>query len=84
MLERGTQIIYVPNHADGDVSHPDCEAGFVTSACATTAFCRYWYRSYPGELRTKANSENTPIDNLVIQDTVPQSRVEQALKEYCQ
>jgi hypothetical protein len=83
MLERGTQIIYVPNHAD-DTSHPDCEAGFVTSACATTAFCRYWSKHEPGELRTKANSENTYIENLVIQDTVPQARVEAALEQYCQ
>ena len=30
-LTRGTQILYVPMHAQGDTNHPDVEPGFVTS-----------------------------------------------------
>jgi hypothetical protein len=78
-LTEGTQIIYVPMHANGDTGHPDCEAGFVTSVRGTNAFCRYWSKHTPGELRTKANSELTPIDCLVVQDTVPPEHINTAL-----
>lgn len=83
-LDRGMQIIYVPNHA-GDRTHPDCEIGFVTSVSHSgeTVFCRYWDKHNPKLLRTKANSEGTPHDNLIISDSVPQMRVEEALKKYC-
>jgi hypothetical protein len=78
-LQPGIQIIYVPLHAQGDTQHPDCEAGFVTSVRETVAFCRYWSKHTPGELRTKANSEATPLEYLVVQDTVPQEDVRKAL-----
>ncbi len=43
-LKPGTQIVYVPNHANGDVDHPDSQAGFVTSTKPhlSLVFCRYW------------------------------------------
>ena len=75
-MKPGTQVVYVPMHADGDENHPDCEAGFVTSIRGEAAFCRYWSKHYPGELRTKANSELTPLNCLVIQDTRPQDKVD--------
>lgn len=61
MLKRGDQIIYVPRHAKGDTDHPNCERGFVTSVRGDNAFCRYWRKRLPFELRTTANSELTPI-----------------------
>jgi len=76
-IRRGAQIVYVPNHAWGNDEHPDCEAGFITSVSEDAAFCRYWGEE--GQLRTKANSERTPISNLVLKDTVPQKQVEEAL-----
>ena len=79
-LQPGTQIIYVPTHAQEDISHPDCEEGFVTRVKNTHAFCRYWSKYRPGELRTKANSEATPLDCLVIRDTVPQEEVDRMIK----
>ena len=81
-MKRGTQIIYVPSHADGP-DHPDAEPGFVTSGDDAFVFCRYWSKHYPGELRTKANSERTPTCALVVQDTVDQSLVEEMLEKYC-
>lgn len=27
----GDPVTYIPNHADGDASHPDCEEGYVSS-----------------------------------------------------
>ena len=86
-LKPGMQIIYVPTHANGDISHPDCEAGFVTSVRGDAAFCRYWRRDikpsgYYSELRTKANSEATPIANLVIMDTVPRGMVKGLVHQF--
>jgi hypothetical protein len=89
-MDRGIQIIYVPTHAEGDINHPDCETGFITSVVirkpvierlpvTRIAFCRYWNKS--GELRTKANSEATPIESLVVKDTVPQAKVRKALQD---
>lgn len=77
-IKRGIQIFYVPTHAEGDLSHPDVEAGFVTSVKGDTVFCRYWRKDLT-ELRTKSNSEGTPKGLLIIGDSVPQIRVDVAL-----
>lgn len=66
---RGTQIVYVPSHANGDVNHQDCETGFVMAVRGDVAFCRYWSKTAPNKLRTEANSERTPIDMLLVKDT---------------
>ena len=66
MLKSGDQIIYIPHHARGARDHPDVEYGFVTSVPAnhSIAFCRYWSKVDPRELRTKANGEATPMESL--------------------
>ena len=64
-FEQGTQIAYIPNHADGDINHPDVEFGFVTSIRGNVCFCRYWTKGHLGILRTTANSEGTWSGNLV-------------------
>lgn len=83
IMKPGTQIIYVPTHAGGDIHHPDCEAGFVaheTILPGNAIFCRYWANgSAPRRLRTLANSEATPIEYLVIRDTVPFQDIEVAM-----
>ena len=79
-MKRGTQIVYVPSHASG-INHPDCEEGFVTSIRGNTVFCRYWSKVTSGiMLRTRANSEGTPIENIVVCDTHPQSTVDEWLR----
>lgn len=78
-LTIGTQIIYVPAHANGNSWHYDCERGFITSVASLGAFCRYWSKVTPGELRTKSNSELTPFNRLIIKDTVPQEQVNEQL-----
>ncbi len=77
-MKRGTQVLYVPTHTAGDLLHPDVQAGFVTSVRGDTVFCRYWRKDL-SDLRTKANSEGTPKDLLVIQNSVPQWQVDAAL-----
>ena len=38
-------VLYVPMHAKGNVNHPDCEAGIVTSTNDHYIFVRYGTRS---------------------------------------
>ncbi len=77
MLKLGTQIIYVPTHARGDVNHRDSQVGFVTSQKDRgSVFCRYWSKYASDELRTRANSERANISNIVVKDTVEQSLVQ--------
>lgn len=79
-MKPGTQIAYVPCHAEGDVNHPDVEFGFVTSEQeGFFHFCRYWYKNRFGELRTKANSELTPTECLVKYESVSQALVDELL-----
>ena len=84
-MKPGTQIIYVPTHAENDKSHQDCETGFVTSIHKNgeAAFCRYWKHrnGHGGMLRTVSCSELTPLDMLVVENTVLQHVVEKALNE---
>lgn len=80
MLKRGDQIIYVPPHADGNLTHPDCEQGFVTSTKDNVAFCRYFSKFYSG-LRTLANSEYTPTNLLVRTDHHPQPIIDALLED---
>lgn len=76
-FERGEQIAYIPLHANGELSHPDVEYGFVTSQKGDTVWCRYWRKDEVGMmLRTLANSEGTPVDSLVRHVSVRQGRVE--------
>jgi len=78
VIQRGTQIAYIPPHADG-VTHQDVEFGFVTSVRGSIAFCRYWSKHHPGELRTKANSEATPISRCIPHISQPRSKVNELL-----
>ena len=80
MLKRGTQIVYIPTHANNDIQHSDVQFGFVTSVRDDVAFCRYWRKHSLGELRTKANSEGTPIDMLVERRSVHPVIVASALQ----
>ena len=83
MSLKGKQIIYVPCHAGKDKNHPDCEPGFIAEDFPRKGniFCRYWSKTIPGELRTKANSESTPFFNLVFSKTRPQDLVDKALEK---
>lgn len=75
-LRPGIQILYVPMHAEGDESHPDVEAGFVTSLRGDHALCRYWSKHHIGALRTTACSELTPINCLVAKKTTSQYMID--------
>lgn len=80
-LKVGTQIACVPDHADS-LEHEAVEFGFVFSVKPTindSVFVRYWSKHSPGELRTKANSELTPLRLIVLHESVPHEKVMQAI-----
>ncbi len=86
-LKRGTQIVYVPSHVNGDVRHRDFEEGFVADngllnsiSVPRYVHCYYWCRTDPFWLRTMANSQATPLECIVIKNTREQYKVEKALK----
>ena len=72
-MKPGTQIAYLPDHARGDLTHPDVEFGFVTSQHPSQPahFCRYWFKHLRGRLRTITNSELTPDANLIEHESYP-------------
>lgn len=37
----GDRVVYVPMHAAGNISHPDCERGAVSSTNARVVFVRF-------------------------------------------
>jgi hypothetical protein len=78
-IKRGMQIAYIPRHAEGDIGHPDVEFGFVTSIRGGFAFCRYWSKRHPGQLRTTANSEATPLSLITPHISQPQSKIDKLL-----
>lgn len=81
-IVEGTQILYMPTHANGNPKHKDVQEGFVTSIVPSNncLFCRYWSKFSPGELRTRANSELTNIRNIMVEDTHSKSDVNAMLK----
>lgn len=96
-LKRGTQILYIPSHinvvSDEYIGYPSgIQPGFVTSGPNEHGeyFCRYWRIGVKGgvkgaipQLRTVANSELTPVANIMVKDTMSQEIVEKALEMYC-
>jgi hypothetical protein len=76
IMKPGTQIAYIPLHAEGNIDHPDVGFGFVVSERGDAHFCRYWRKGHIGELRTVANSESTPTQLLVEYKSTSQDMVD--------
>ena len=60
-FKEGDAVRYIPMHAHGDRSHPDCENGIVSSSNALYVFVRYYYKG--GGLRETGQA--TSPDDLV-------------------
>jgi hypothetical protein len=71
-MKPGTQIIFVPDHARGDTTHPDCEDGFIVGPPkgemhqGNAYLCRYFNMLQCNELRNEKNNELTFIRNIVV------------------
>ncbi|MDD5547113.1 MAG: hypothetical protein PHO67_08185 [Candidatus Omnitrophica bacterium] len=40
-FSHGMRVLYVPHHANGDVTHPDCQRGVVSSVGSKFVFVKY-------------------------------------------
>jgi hypothetical protein len=83
-MKQGTQIIYVPLHALGELAHPDCVRGFVISSApmGRTVIVRYWEPGAVGlTLRTGPQGEAADSDRLVAMDSCAQEIVDKLLAE---
>ena len=40
-IRPGTRVAYIPNHANGDVNHPDVEWGHVSSSNKSNVFVKF-------------------------------------------
>jgi hypothetical protein len=80
-MKPGTQIAYIPTHANNDINHEDVEFGFITSKSDKDYFCRYWSGRGKTTLRTAANSERTPSEMLVEYVSVSQKVVDEWMKK---
>lgn len=59
----GDRVLYVPNHADGDPAHPDCERGIVSSIGVIYVFVRYFRKD--GTLPEASGIATAPEDLLI-------------------
>lgn len=57
-FKAGDLVTYVPYHAYGDLHHPDCETGVVTSVNTAYVFARF---------KGRAHAEGCKPDQLVKQ-----------------
>ncbi len=89
LLARGDQVVYVPRRVIGQaetirdvMEHPATAYGFVTSVQEKNliAYVRYWSKGTPMTLRTRSNSEGSPLHLLYPYISVPQSVVTSMLE----
>jgi hypothetical protein len=73
-MKPGTQVLYVPPQARGNVNHPDVRAGFVVSTHDLDATVRLWIEA--GTLQVKVG-----VDWLILRNTKPQAEVDECLME---
>ena len=60
-FNEGDKVLYVPHHAAGNKSHPDCEHGIVSSKKEVNVFVKYFTKD--GGL--KLHAQATSPDDLV-------------------
>jgi len=87
-IKQGTQIAYIPTHAEGDINHPDVEFGFVATIGQMgyrendlTYFCKFWVKGKLGTLRAVSNSEGCYDYQIVPHISVEQSIVDGLIRE---
>lgn len=65
---KGTRVIYIPWHANGDSTHKDCQHGIVSSVQKNFVFVKYdtsyWKKTDPDESIT---AQATKRSNLVLE-----------------
>lgn len=68
-FQHGKKVLYVPNHAEGDIRHPDVESGRVSSCNDRYVFVRF--DKHVAKLGwSQTTSQACLPDNLVLADEV--------------
>jgi len=61
-FKKDDQVRYIPRHAEGDASHPDCENGIVTSTNEVNVFVKYYHSAGGLRLHAQATSPEDLIN----------------------
>ncbi|MDZ7697913.1 MAG: hypothetical protein U5R49_13640 [Deltaproteobacteria bacterium] len=79
-MRPGTQIVYMPDQAKGDLNHSDVMFGFVVAHKGEFFhWCHFWSKNKPEILRTRKSPDMVPNDNLIRKKTVPQKQVDEMM-----
>ena len=79
-MRPGTQIVYMPDQAKGDLNHSDVMFGFVVAQKGEFFhWCHFWSKRNLEKLRTVSGPEMIPNDNLIKKKTVPKKQVEEMM-----
>jgi pilus assembly protein Flp/PilA len=78
----GTQVIYVPPRAQGDIHHAACERGFVVEDDGGEVLnCMFWRKGLDRLCLRSTRPEGVRRSYLVERASVPQDKVRDALTE---
>jgi len=61
-IEVGDRVIYIPTHAEGDINHPDCEYGTVSSWNDKFIFVKYVRNGIPQMTAQATSPEDLYLD----------------------
>lgn len=68
-FKKGYKVLYIPNHADGDPGHKDCQRGVVSSVNDYFVFVKYDCLARKMETGDEPyTAQATKPDNLIILD----------------
>jgi hypothetical protein len=77
-MKPGTQVVFVPTLANGDINHPDCLPGFIAGPPIGRSIYVYFWREIGVSLRT-TKPQLTDSEHLVVVDSVEQAIVDRLL-----
>jgi hypothetical protein len=59
-FKEGDNVMYIPYHANGEMCHPDCEEGIVSSVTELTVYVKYYKHG-----RLSSTAQGTNADQLI-------------------
>jgi len=62
LIYTGDRVIYIPTHAEGNVNHPDCEYGIVSSWNDKYVFVKYVRNGIPQMTAQATSPEDLYVD----------------------
>lgn len=74
-FHKGQRVRYVPQHANGDRNHPDCEDGVVSSVGGDTVFVKYDLKTTIQGTRSTYYTMTTGDEPYTAQGTYPEDLI---------